>query len=190
VLPRPIGVVYKAIVPIQWRIRLRPEFKRRFVLKTMPKNSICAEVGVFMGDFSKEILKIIKPKKLHLIDPWAYPGYEKKYKYVANRFKSEIASGQVSIERGTAHDVVNKFPDNYFDWVYLDGGHRYDLLTQQFVEYFPKIKKGGYFTGDDYGGYNEWYLENVTKGVDDFIAQNKTNIIQIKNHQYILQKKQ
>ena len=38
----------------------------------MPKNAICAEIGVWRGDFTKYILKKTKPEKIHLIDPWLY----------------------------------------------------------------------------------------------------------------------
>lgn len=33
-------------------------------LDTLPKNLVWAELGVFIGDFSKEIFKRAKPKKL------------------------------------------------------------------------------------------------------------------------------
>jgi len=44
---------------------------RQFLLEMMPKNSMCVEIGVQRAFFSSEILKIVKPKKLFLIDPWA-----------------------------------------------------------------------------------------------------------------------
>lgn len=42
--------------------------RRDFLLKQMPKNSICAEVGVYKGKLSERILKLTNPKKLVLID--------------------------------------------------------------------------------------------------------------------------
>ena len=47
------------------------KYGRKFLLEMMPKNSVCAEIGVNQGQFSKEILEVVQPKKLHLIDPWA-----------------------------------------------------------------------------------------------------------------------
>lgn len=46
--------------------------RREWLLEMMPRNAVCAEVGVLWGVFSRAILKITKPKALHLIDPWAY----------------------------------------------------------------------------------------------------------------------
>ena len=45
---------------------------RDFLLHAMPKNSICAEIGVHEGEFSRRILDIVNPRRLHLIDPWKY----------------------------------------------------------------------------------------------------------------------
>ncbi|NOZ45982.1 MAG: hypothetical protein GXO79_04285 [Chlorobi bacterium] len=43
---------------------------RKTLLKMMPRNSVCAEVGTWKGEFSKQILEIAKPRKLYLIDPY------------------------------------------------------------------------------------------------------------------------
>ena len=45
---------------------------RELLLKTLPKYSIGLEIGVHKGEFSQKILNCIKPKKLHLVDPWNY----------------------------------------------------------------------------------------------------------------------
>jgi hypothetical protein len=52
--------------------RLIVGYERDYLLKAMPKNSIAAEIGVYKGEFSVRILKIVKPQKLYLIDPWKY----------------------------------------------------------------------------------------------------------------------
>ena len=48
------------------------EGARESVLKGMPKGSVCAEIGVFKGDFTEDILSVVQPIELHLIDPWKY----------------------------------------------------------------------------------------------------------------------
>jgi hypothetical protein len=45
---------------------------REHLLEILPKNSVCAEVGVHRGEFSARVLQIVNPKELHLIDPWKY----------------------------------------------------------------------------------------------------------------------
>ena len=45
---------------------------REQLLEAMPRHAICAEIGVWEGDFSQRILDRTQPAKLHLIDPWRY----------------------------------------------------------------------------------------------------------------------
>jgi len=178
------------ILPGEVRMKLRPVSKRRFLLEKMPKNSICVEIGVFEGDFSEQILKIVKPKKLFLIDPWPKknPKEEKRYQKVVDRFQSEIKNGDVVVYRSFSHDVIEKFENNFFDWIYLDGGHSYDNLKEQFSDYLPKVKLHGFVTGDDYGREDENYRNNVTRAVDEFISKELTKTVAIKNYQFILKK--
>ena len=43
---------------------------RKHLLENLPKDAICAEIGVNKGKFSMQILDYCKPKRLHLIDFW------------------------------------------------------------------------------------------------------------------------
>ena len=55
------------------RIRGFKESRHRdFLLEKLPANSIGAEIGVHRGEFASHILEVVKPKKLHLIDPWEF----------------------------------------------------------------------------------------------------------------------
>jgi len=68
----------------------KPSFRYRdgtYWLKEIPKNSVCAEIGVYMGDNSELILKIAKPKKLFLIDSWV--AYDKIFTKLFNKEKQE-----------------------------------------------------------------------------------------------------
>src|SRR5205823_1697402 len=101
----------------------------------MPEHAVCAEIGVWRGDFSARILKITQPRVLHLIDPWQFRR-EADYKQawyggavaktqeemdalhseVAERFRSGIEGGSVVINRQSSVEAAASFPDNYFDW--------------------------------------------------------------------------
>jgi len=172
----------------------------------MPKESVCAEVGVHVGDFSERILTIVKPKKLHLIDPWKYEedtkfqdslyGGEKgqnqnymdsRYKKILQRFDFQIKSQQVSIHR-TESSVLQEFNDNYFDWVYIDGNHLYEYVKNDLNLSLSKVKTNGYITGDDYSTKG-WWENGIKKAVDEFLFEGSIKLIEIKNDQFILKKK-
>jgi cephalosporin hydroxylase len=55
------------------------------------------------------------------------------------------------------------FDDNYFKMVYIDGNHYYDYVYADLINWWPKIKEGGYIICDDIA------YDSVTKAIDDFI---------------------
>lgn len=148
-------------------------------LKMLPANAVVAEVGVLRGDFSEKILDLATPKKLHLIDCWeeqskaAYndgsnapqPEQDKRYKQVCDRFKG---IKEVEINRGYSTVVGPSFPDEYFDWIYLDANHAYKPVKEDLETFYPKIKKGGYISGHDYDP--KW---GVPQAVDEFVEEHE-----------------
>ncbi len=177
-----------------------------FLLEMLPKNSIGAEIGVHMGDFSTLIINFVKPSKLHLIDPWKYETSETfsyalyggkakggqveldaRYEAVLRRFQVLIDLGQVEVNRGTSEQMAQNFPDEYFDWVYIDGNHLYEYVKQDLELYFKKVKVGGYLTGDDYTEKG-WWKSGVKQAVNEMIDTQKVKLVEIRNSQFILKK--
>lgn len=180
--------------------------RREFLLKIVPKNSIGAEIGVHKGDFSAQILRTADPTTLHLVDPWKYEEsdtykdawyggktkggqseMDERYAAVRLRFEPDIRAGRVRIHRGYSSDVLDEFPDAYFDWVYIDGNHLYEFVKQDLELSFRKTKPGGYVTGDDYheGG---WWQGGVKKAVDEFVREKAVQLVTIRNGQFVLRK--
>jgi hypothetical protein len=180
--------------------------RRDFFLRKMPKRSVCAEIGVWKGDFSARILKFVKPTRLHLIDPWiAESGEEYRgarygervtqeemdglYQEVRERFEEAAWQGIVSFHRSTSAEAAPLFPEEYFDWVYVDGNHRYKFVKQDLELFLPKVKPGGYIAGDDYGSVG-WWEDGVTRAVDEFVASGPCRLVSVEGHihQFVLQK--
>ena len=174
------------------------------LLKRMPKGSTCAEIGVWRGDFSKRILDVTKPKELHLIDPWRFQAsfpttwyggakasnqseMDSIFNSVRNRF-DEFA--EVCFHRKPSQEAHSDFPDNFFDWVYIDGGHDYDSVKADLELYLPKIKPQGFLTGDDYYLPSEDSLHPVPvrEAVEEFVKENEASIVKIIGSQFIIQR--
>jgi hypothetical protein len=163
--------------------------QRAFLLDLMPKDSVCAEVGVWKGNFSEQILRSVQPRRLHLIDPWVCAsdavykeamyapeqGGNQKYMdemhlSILSKFSAEIGSGCVVVHRQPSEDAVKQFPSSYFDWVYIDGNHLYEFVKRDLQEFGARVKVGGFLAGDDYRS-DKWWKDDVIRAVDEMRAQ-------------------
>ena len=181
------------------------EDPRNYLLDTMPKEGICAEIGAWKGDFSQRILKRTKPSKLYLVDPWQYvedyenawyggsigsqEGMDTIYNSVCKRFAGEIESGQLETVRMGSAEGIATFEDAYFDWVYIDGNHTYEYVKKDLEISWQKTKTGGFVTGDDYG-VKGWWDDGVTVAVDEFVKNmgDQVEVVAIVGSQFILKK--
>lgn len=179
-------------------------YPRLYLLRRMPKNAVCAEIGAWEGGFSETILKKTKPSKFYIIDPYMYvPDYtkawyggdkgqvkmDKIYESVKQRFSPEIEKGQVEMIRKTSDEALNSFKNNALDWVYIDGNHKYEFVIEDLKNSWKKVKVGGFITGDDYGAVG-WWGDGVTKAVHEFIDLKKDSMktVALRETQFILQK--
>ncbi len=148
---------------------------RKELLELLPKNGYIAELGVANGDYSSEIIQISNPKKLHLIDVWHSERYnDELYNNVCNKFNLEINSKQIEIHKKLSYQAVEDFPDQYFDWVYIDTSHCYEGTKKELELYASKIKKGGYIAGHDYtmGNWVKQFRYGVMEAVHEFCVSN------------------
>nr|MDJ0636632.1 class I SAM-dependent methyltransferase [Xenococcaceae cyanobacterium MO_188.B29] len=107
-----------------------------------------------------------------------------RYANIYTKFKQEIASKQIEVHRGYSDIVLAQFPDEYFDWVYIDGNHLYEYVKKDIELSFRKTKIGGYITGDDYieGG---WWKGGVKKAVDEYARAIPEHLIEIRDRQFV-----
>lgn len=121
------------------------------------------EVGVCRGGFSKFLLENTT-MKLYSVDPWS-----EDEKWIKSAFKKcDVRNGEQEkrfqmttqtlapfghrseIIRERSEDAVGKFEDNYLDFIYLDGSHRFEGFALDLIKWWPKLKDGGIFSGHDY----------------------------------------
>jgi hypothetical protein len=177
---------------------------RRQVLAILPKRAVGAEIGVWRGDFSAEILKVAAPRKLYLIDPWlirddavhekawygtrSKPDMEGIYQNVLKRFAVECESGTVVVKRARSEETLSEFPDGYFDFIYIDGDHEYSAVRKDCFLAYEKVRTGGYICGDDYriGG---WWKDGVVRAFHELISERPVLIHYTRGTQIVLQKR-
>lgn len=165
----------------------RPLLTRKDLLEMMPKNAVVAEIGVDKGDFSRMIMDICSPSKLHLVDIWGDARYnQEKRRGVESMFASEITSGQVEINLGLSTDVVTQYADDYFDWIYIDTDHSYKTTYAELCAYAPKVKPGGIIAGHDYivANWDGLVRYGVVEAVYQFCVEQNWELIHVtmENH--------
>jgi hypothetical protein len=181
---------------------MRPR-SRGFLFRMLPKNAVWAEVGVWKGDFSAEVLAHARPAALHLIDPWVFhsePEYAKAlygarsagqgeldelYEGVRARFSTEINNGLVHLHRMKSVDAAAEFVPATFDVVYIDADHTYEAVKQDLETYRPLCKPGAILAGDDYGATG-WWEDGVRRAVDEFAASGAAELLSVRHHQFLL----
>lgn len=117
---------------------------REAILQKMEKGGVVAEVGVQTGRFSRCILDICSPSKLHLID------LDLVTHSIKEKFHQEISSGIVELHQGDSSSWLASFPDGYFDFIYIDGDHTYEGVKKDTEVAKFKVKEDGFLIFNDY----------------------------------------
>ena len=189
---KPIYKIY--ILPEKYRIRKDLEnlstyrFKKENIkgcktvlnrldlINEMKKGGVVAELGVDNGNFSEIILKNNRPKELHLIDIWDSKNYSTtKYKSVLQKFKEELQQKEIFINKKFSTTAAKDYPDEFFDWIYIDTDHSYATTIEELYTWQSKIKKDGYILGHDYisGSFKEGHKYGVMEAVTEFCIKEK-----------------
>ena len=132
---------------------------------------IGCEIGVQCGNNAISILENMPNLvKLHLIDSYSRSSEERideLTKMLSSRYE------KIEWHIKPSSDAVKDFDDDYFDFVYVDGGHRYQTVKDDLELYWPKIKTGGVFCGHDYSLSGKKFGNvQVDKAVNEFAYNN------------------
>ena len=186
-----LSIFFLIFIAYLWLILLTyPNFnKRNSILSLIStrnkilnrKNIIGAEIGVYRGDYSEQILKHFNENKMSLnfflIDQWISDekfneydsqNLEAAFKHVKKRFNN---NKNITILKKSSLEASKEFTDEYFDFVYIDANHDYEFVLQDLNLWFPKIKKKGVIFGDD---YNRPY--GVHKAIAEFSFEKKLTV--------------
>jgi hypothetical protein len=140
------------------------------------KNPLGAEIGVYQGNLSRLLLENIPDLTLYMIDSWADDTYKDNPKlheiydlqYQQNYEKALAVSNNYEnrsqIIIASSLKTANTFYPDMFDFVFIDASHLYLDVKLDINLWLPKVKKGGYICGHDYG--NEAW-PGVKQAVDE-----------------------
>jgi|694.fasta_scaffold03604_9 hypothetical protein len=150
---------------------------RNDLIKNLPTNLKICEIGVFRGDFSKILFNQL-PNELHLIDPfigevWSgdKDGSNMRLANLNNAYEEILMMYKehknVYIHKGFSQNILKNFPDNYFDFIYIDGDHSYEGVKNDLMLSKRKVKINGIISGHD---FNDNQFPGVVMAVNEFCA--------------------
>lgn len=132
---------------------------REAMLHALPKGGTVGEVGVWKGDFSRNILRICGPHRFHLIDIDFTP--------------LQPVAGPVEMHEGDSSTILGRFGEATFDWLYIDGDHSYAGVQRDLVASHRALKPGGYLMCNDYANWCSLAVTpyGVARAVNEFIVR-------------------
>lgn len=183
--------------PISDLIEIKTIRGKRYWKPFMQKYNcrVICEVGVFAGrNFGRMIEH--DPDIAIAVDMWKEDGiYEhndsgfsqseldNEYRHFCNRMKEKRF---VNIYKEHSLEAVKHFPDEYFDFIYIDADHTFEGTLSDLQSWYPKLKKGRFFIGDDYNRtvYPTQVTYDVKGAVEKFSSVNKLQAYEIPGNEW------
>lgn len=133
------------------------------------KSARMLEIGSYAGESTQIFLDSKMFAQICCLDPWL-AGYDPA-DYASNHMSgiekvfmdSFKDKKEISVFKNLSAEIVNLFPNNYFDFVYIDACHTYEAVIEDINVSIPKIKSNGFIAGHDYGDSTF----KVTEAVND-----------------------
>ena len=131
------------------------------VLDSFPAGGCGVELGAWTGKSTAycmvELLQKKKFGKFYCVDTWD-GGIELaqrdiiKSQTLEQVFEHNVAPilDLIVPIKSLSWDAANQFDDGSVDFCYVDAGHTYDCVIKDLHAWWPKIRPGGQFGGDDY----------------------------------------
>jgi len=136
---------------------------RKTLLERLPKGGVVAEVGTLHGEFARQILRIVEPEELHLIDTQIRPR-------LLQLAEDPSLRGRLHVHHSDSVGALESFPDEHFDWIYIDAQHEYDGVKRDILAARTRIKADGLLVFNDYTvwSYVEMQPYGVVRAVNEF----------------------
>ena len=138
-----------------------------------------AEIGVWRGAFSATFCAAAPALHMLCVDPWvSYPAWvdtknntadpvafmAESYQHACNR----LTSLNATIVRKFSEEAAPDVPDRSLDFVYIDGNHAFDAVSQDLALWAPKVRAGGFVAGHDFRAFANKPFIHVIEAVEAY----------------------
>jgi len=123
-----------------------------------------AEIGVDVGAHAQALLQFYDIDRLYLIDPWQR---EYQWGYCDGRLAALGFSGRFELIAKKSLEAAKRFAVESLDFLYFDQEHEGQVVGDDLITWWPKLKRGGHLGYRNYGNT----AKGLTGAVDAFIAR-------------------
>jgi len=131
------------------------------------------EIGCAEGTTSEFLLKSLPDLDLWGVDPYEdYTDWNGNHldklneKFINTLNLLKPFESRFKLIRKYSDNAVGDFEDESLDFIFVDGLHTYDQVKKDLENFYPKLKKGGLFSGHDFHNIKE-----VKDAVKEFAIQ-------------------
>lgn len=148
--------------------------ERTALVGRLPTGGIVAEVGTLHGEFAREILRLAQPGELHLIDHEIHP-------HVHELANDPAFRDRLHVHHSDSVAALDSFPDQYFDWIYIDAQHAYDGVKRDIQSARRKVTRDGFLVFNDYimWSYVEMEPYGVVAAVNELCIEDGWEIVML-----------
>lgn len=127
-----------------------------------------AEIGTHRGKNAASMLARMPNLILFMVDPYGGDPENSPF-YAECVAETAFAAERRRIVHKHSPGAAEIFPNDYFDFVFVDGDHSFQSALDDFYAWWPKVKSGGWLFGHDYQHPQEKELGwGVTEAADEF----------------------
>jgi hypothetical protein len=153
-----------------------------------------AEIGVYRGRMSEQLLLFRDNLFLYMVDSWApaaaqSPHYQatgdwsaladeamQQAVYVEACQRTERYANRRRVLRLESELAANQVENYSLDFVFIDADHSYEGVQRDITIWLPKVKSGGWLSGHDYGTVPH---PGVKQAVDEFVAAKAHAVLEL-----------
>lgn len=132
---------------------------------------IGVEVGCLRGEFSRFLSRHYKGKIL-CIDNFVGELGMPDDPLAEEKCRRNLEGTRCELIKESSLSASEAISDGSLDWAYIDADHRYKAVRNDLRVWFPKVRKGGVFSGHDYINYGSGKNAfGVIRAVDEFCEE-------------------